>query len=224
MSAVTSSVPRAEHKRRFLGLFGARSGELPLISEEPASLFAESFRLLALNIQATLAFEARKSVAVMSGYSADGRSLIAANLALALAEEHRVLLVEDRREERASAYSLDELLTSMHGLHADAVPAEMQRGAGDRHVGIRLLPRPQQAMEPDGLDATIAAASEAGTYTIIDTAPALSASAAFQDARLAGNALYVIRRSAKDIDSMRRVREQLERLNVNIIGVLLNEY
>lgn len=224
MSAVTSSVPRAEHKRRLLGLFGARNGELPLISEEPASPFAESFRLLALNIQATLAFEARRSVAIMSGYAADGRSLIAANLALALAEEHRVLLVEDRREECASERSLAELLASMQSLHADRVPAEMQRGAGDRHLGIRLLARGEQATEPDGLDATITAASEAGTFTIIDTAPALSSSAAFQDARLAGNALYVIRRTTKDIDALRRVREQLERLNVNIIGVLLNEY
>jgi protein-tyrosine kinase len=225
MSVVIPSATRVERRKRFLGLFGSTDGRLRLISGDASSPFAESFRLLALNVQAALAYDARKSLAVMSGYAGDGRSLVAANLALALVEQHPVLLVDDRGHASGGHGSLAERFSAIRGDGFDRLPNEMRRTLGETlHRRVRVVGRPEEGAEPDELDTTIASASDAGMYTIIDTSPALSTSASYQDARLAGNALYVIRGTTTDVEALRRVREQLERLNVNIIGVLVNEH
>ena len=226
MSVVIPAAPQAARKRRRLTFFGGSASSLPLISADEASPFAESFRLLALNVRTMLAFEARRSVAIMSGYAKDGRSVVAANLAIALASEHRVLLVDERRRAFAGPGSLTELFRQAPGSAAQAIPGDMMRSVVDsRHPGVSIMPRLVDAGSPDDdLDAAITKASEAGMYTVIDTPPALTTTAAFEEAKLAGNVLYVVRGATTDLDAHRRVREQLERLNVNVLGILLNEH
>lgn len=226
MSVVIPAAPQAGSKRRMLGLRAPARSAQPLISAYPASPFAESFRLLALNVRTMLSFDARKSVAVMSGYAKEGRSLVAANLALALAEEQRVLLVDERRRAFAGPGSLTDLFRPGGENGAQRIPGEMRRSIVESaHPGVFIMPRLVDTGGPDDdVDAAIAQASDAGMYTIIDTPPALTTTAAFEEARIAGNVLYVVRDATTDLEAHRRVREQLERLNVNVLGILLNEH
>jgi Mrp family chromosome partitioning ATPase len=225
MSIAIPSAPGTTRRRKRLGFFGPASAEQPLISNDASSPFAESFRLLALNIQTLLAFDARKALVVMSGYAKDGRSVVAANLALALAEQHNVLLIDERRRGFAGPGSLTDIFRTGTVPADTMIPGEMQRSiVPTKHPRISIMPRlVDAASAEDDVEAAIARASDAGVYTIIDTPPALAASDAFAEAQMAGNALYVVRGATTDLDAHRRVREQLERLNVNILGILVNE-
>jgi hypothetical protein len=223
MSIAIPSAPGTERRRKRLGFFGPASAEQPLISSDASSPFAESFRLLALNIQTLLSFDARKALVVMSGYAKDGRSVVAANLALALAEQHDVLLIDERRRAFAGGGSLTEIFRSGAVPKDTMIPGDLQRSiVSTTHPRISIMPRIVDAAGDD-VEAAIGRASDAGVYTIIDTPPALTASDAFAEAQMAGNALYVVRGATTDLEAHRRVREQLERLNVNILGILVNE-
>ncbi len=226
MSVAIPAAPRIEGKRRFLGLFGSSSADQPLISDMQATPFAESFRLLALNVESMLAYDARKAVVVMSGYAKDGRSLVAANLALALSEQRQVLLIEESGRSSSLSHSLTRAVSSTLGAVGNGIPEDMRRSVvHTAHPRLYVMPRASQAgVTDEDVDAAVADASNAGMYTIIDSAPALSSSSAFREAQLAGNVLYVVRGTTTDVDAHRRVREQLERLNINVVGVLLNEH
>src|SRR5512141_3114899 len=152
----------------------ARRAQL-LISRHPSSPLTESFRLLAANVEALLAGNARRALVVVSANPGDGRSLVAANLAIALAEQHRVLLVdEDQR-------TLSRLFLSGSTLGRDGIPASLRRSVLETNqTGIYIKPGTDGAPQaPDDLASTIEVASADGMYTIIDSPPASQSSDAF---------------------------------------------
>jgi Mrp family chromosome partitioning ATPase len=191
-----------------------------LISRRPAGPLTESFRLLAANVEALLAGNARRSLVVVSAHPGDGRSLVAANLAIALAEQHRVLLVdEDQR-------TLSGLFLSGNRLQRDGIPASLRRSVLETNqMGIYIKPGADGAQPLHGdLASTIDHASADGMYTIIDSPPASQSSDAFLLAQRAENVLYVVRKDKASMELHRQIRRHLERLNANIIGLVLNEF
>lgn len=226
MSVVIPAATQADRRRRFLGLFGAQAGAQPLISRQSSAPFVESFRLLAMNVRMMLSDDPRRAVVVMSPYPKDGRSLVAANLAVALAEQDGVLLVEEQHHGRSRGRSLSDLFLSGHGTDQDGIPAAMRRAVLETgEVRVSFMPRPHdRAIAPGELDRAIAQARDAGMYTVVDSPPALSSSDGFFEAQAAGTVLYVARRTTTDLEVHRRIRDQLERLNVSILGIVLNEY
>jgi capsular exopolysaccharide synthesis family protein len=92
----------------FLGLIpGVREqdlekGKSPLISEAVAQNFAEAFREIRTNVMFSSADEGPRSVLVTSTQPSEGKSVVAANLALSLAQAGiRVLLIDaDMRKPR----------------------------------------------------------------------------------------------------------------------------
>ncbi|HEY5626235.1 MAG TPA: hypothetical protein VIT93_07075 [Dehalococcoidia bacterium] len=197
-------------------------GGTKLVSEHPASAFAESFRLLALNLQVMLAESENKAVAVISPYAGDGRSCIAANLAVTLGEAGHTLLVECSQDEDGS---LREMMLAERRNGAEAPAAIPVGSLATRHPGVWLLPGTVARVrnEPGALQEAAARASKDGIYTIVDTPPAAKSSTAFSLAREVGQAIYVLPSKTPDLDVHRRIKEQLERLDVRILGLVTDE-
>jgi Mrp family chromosome partitioning ATPase len=191
-----------------------------LISRRPSGPLTESFRLLAANVEALLAGDRRRALVVVSANAGDGRSLVAANLAIALSEQHRVLLVEE--DER----TLSRLFLSGNRLQRNGIPASLRRSVLETNqTGIYIRPGTEglQLLHHD-LASTIDVASADGMYTIIDSPPASQSSDAFLLAQRARNVLYVVRKDTASMEMQRQIRKHLERLNANIIGLVLNEF
>lgn len=222
MSVVIPSVSQVSRRLRLLSPFRSQAAPELLMSRQALTPFAESFRLLAMNVQAMLAASARKGVVVTSLYPGDGRSLIAANLAIALAAHSPVLLVEE------------DVATRPDGRRARMLPAEgrppangapeWMRGANAATNHSNLYVMSRAGINGTGLRAAVARASDAGMYMIIDSPPMLASSEPFLLAQEAGNALYVVRSKSGDIQAHRRVRDQLDRLHVNLLGLVMNDY
>ncbi len=193
-----------------------------LISRESSTPFAESFRLLALNVGSRLAGEPSKAVVVMSAYPADGRSLIAANLAIALAEHHPTVLGD--ADSRATT-PLASMFNPNGAGRGDDLPDELRQvvQAVDR-PRLWLTEMHQSQLDgANGLQEIIGAASGASIFTVIDSPPATISSEAFFLAREVRHVVYVVRRVSQDMEVHRHVQEQLRRLGARIIGLVVNE-
>ena len=197
---------------------GDERGRL-LISSNPEGPLAESFRLLAANVETLLARAARRTLVVASPNARDGRSLVAANLAIALSERNRVLLVEE--DSRTLSGLLSHSMVPRNG-----IPPELSRAVIETsQPGVYVKPRADGApLINEDLLATMSAASHDGMFTIIDSPPALQSSDAFLLARVAGNVLYVVRKDAAPIEVHRQVRKHIRLLDAQIIGLVLNEF
>lgn len=179
----------------------------------------EAFRLLAMNVNILLPSEGKRSVAIMSARPGDGRSFVAANLAIALAEETPTMLVEQIGDDMP----LRERLSGRRNAKNATIPDSLRDSVLEtdhRNVFLHTLAR---SAVSGGLSRITDTADDAGFISVVDTPPAQTSSGAFLLAREVGHVIYVARLEPQDMDVHRQIRNQLERLHVKIIGLLINE-
>ena len=192
------------------------------IGSQMATPMAESFRLLALNMRAMLRGAPHRGVVVMSASPRDGRSLVAANLAIALAEESKVLLIDG---DRRGGLPLAELVPPSGGGLAAELPEILRgRAAATGQPRVWLMELRSLAVDSgEYIQKMIEAASRAGLFVIVDSPPAQLSSEAFALASNVGQVLYVVRRRVQDMEVHGEIKEHLDRLNARILGIVLNE-
>ncbi len=188
----------------------------------PDSPYAESIRLLALNLRVILDKSNNKAVAVISPGAGEGRTSIAASLALMMAENNNSMLVEAGPEEDLHLRHLLRMESRNGADLPSAIPVEAQT-TGLR--GVWLLPSGLSRLNHDvsALKSLLADASQNGVYTIVDTPPAAASSGAFILAREVGQAIYVVHKKSQNLAVHRQVKEQLDRLGVRLLGLITNE-
>ncbi len=191
-----------------------------LISRRAEGAVAQSFRLLRANIEAILTHSTNRAIAVVSAHPGDGRSLVAGNLAVAFAEDHRVLLIEEEHG------ALSRLFRAGASQLRDGIPPELRRSVTETNrPGVYLMQWAEANQDNRyRIDDAIQAAAASDMYTIIDTPPTTLSSDGFLAARKAGNALYVMRAQNAGAPVHRRARVQIERLGSTVLGVVLNEF
>ncbi len=232
MAIVIPGVSQLQRWLSVLPVVGSRVATPDLLmNPESSGAFAESFRLLALNISVALTERPSKGVVVMSAFPKDGRSLIAANLASALAERGETMLHDG--DSRATT-PIGTMFT-WDGVNG-AAGRQGSRDIVELPEYLRELVQPVNRAQlwltggrssysgkAGRLDEILRTASGAGIVTVVDSPPASVSSAAFSLAQEAGQVVYVVRRVAQDMDIHRQIREQLRRLNVDIVGLVMNE-
>lgn len=196
--------------------------ELPRLAElPPDSPYGEAFRLLALNVSVILSERANKGVVILSAYPGDGRSSVAANLALALAQETSVLLVDGLGGEEGKLRDVFQKARNNSRPRPEAMPTQV---TPTNYANVWLLNGAASTLASLGqLSEAVQTASQSGIITIVDTPPAATSSASFSLAREIGQAIYVVRNRKQDMGVHQGVREQLRRLDVEILGLVLNE-
>ena len=202
---------------------GSASQEL-LVSSEAVGPFTESFRLIALTVNSMLSSHAdqRRGLAVISAYPGDGRTLIAANLAWALSAYGRVIVFDgDRLGENPIGEFMGAPANPSPKLPRGVRAAYTSNGQKDAWLdaGEDTIIRSSADLAD-----VVAMASAGGITCIVDTPPAIASSDAFEVAQKAGNAIYVMRDKVQDMEVHREIRKTLERLNVNLLGVVQNGY
>ncbi len=180
--------------------------------------FVEEFRVLALNVMAMLQGSRQKAITVFSHGRGEGRTLVAVELARALAGHTDVLLIGGH----PTAGGLHESVQLTHppnGSNGDgasrSIPPEYRR--------IPLSMDPRTAWREQDLWRRIEQASADGVTVIIDAPASESSSDAFMLAQRSKNVLYVIRNKPQDMAPHRRAMDHLRRLDTRILGIVLND-
>jgi protein-tyrosine kinase len=172
-----------------------------------------------------------KSLAIVSCGSGDGRSRLAAELAIVFAQAgERTLLVDadlrSPRQHELFCMSNASGLTSLHGdvtLLASAVPVH----AVENLFIVRSGPIPDASrslLVLRGLEGMLRVASTDFDVIILDT-PALDQYVDAQTISLAaGGALFTVRRNEVHVDRLREHADMLHDIGVNLVGSSFNTF
>jgi Mrp family chromosome partitioning ATPase len=231
------ALTRSQEHRTSSPPVATRADAGKLLTERADGEFVESFRVLALTTRRILDADKSKVLLVMSALPGDGRSTVAANLAIAMGEHHRVLLVDFRPESRGEAGWLEgAILNGGNGRSGVNGSPKGKAGLTDAsesmpgpllstpHPHVWFMDPAEGVLRSGSLSETIRAAGENGLYTIIDSPAALESSETYRLAEQVGKVLYVVRTTPQRKEDHERVREVLARLNADVIGLVVNEH
>ncbi len=206
----------------------ARGGALTMLAD-PRSPAAEAYRSLAANLQFSYADRQLQTVGITSAAAGEGKSTTVANLAIALAEGGRRVIVIDADLRRPSLHTLfgvdrQEGLSNLWLVEQAQLPLLDTAAPGVRLLAAGGAPsNPLEVLASRRFDQVLALARAEADFVLVDTAPAgVLADAAVLAPRLDGMLLVVSAGRTKR-DLARRAREQLERVNANLLGVVLTD-
>ncbi|UCB50233.1 MAG: polysaccharide biosynthesis tyrosine autokinase, partial [Deltaproteobacteria bacterium] len=253
---VLGIIPQADIKDMIEGLKEKYPGGISLPDEKrmsylvshfvPKSMMSESFRALRTNVQFRDAEKKTKAIAVTSSSPQEGKTLVAINLAIAMAQARtKVLLVGsdlrkpglDKVFDVEMTPGLTDILMENHQWR-DTVKTVMDMAMGEmtqtqiiRTPGLDNLhfitsgaipPNPAELIDSPALTGFIEEAKEEYDVIIFDSPPILStADAAILGAKVDG-VLLVYRVGSVSRGLLKRSMAQLQQVKSNIMGVILN--
>ncbi len=218
-------------------------GAIPLLDDEEAeiedvehaarvashSLIAEAFRRVRTNIQFSGPADTQHTLLITSAGSEDGKTSVAINLAVTMAQGgQRVLLIDcnfrrpsiRRIFPTARPDGLSNVLTAQADfasvISATETPNLFVVSSG------RMPPTPADLLGSQAMRALLAEARQRFDRVILDGPPALLVSDAIVLAMLVDGVVVVARAEANSKGAIKRVREHLESINARIIGAVLN--
>ena len=201
---------------------------------------AEAFRMLRANLVYFNVDHQISSVLVTSSTPGDGKSTVSMHLAFAAAAAgSRTLLIEAdlrhptlaRRLGLPSDRGLSQLLAGQLKSFAQAVhrvPVAAQRSKGGVAPTIDALlsgpvpPNPTDLIESDRMQRVLDAAQERYDLVVIDTPPTSVVSDTIPLVKRVSGVIVVCRLGRTTRDSARHLHNQLENLEANTIGVVVN--
>jgi len=213
---VLGEVPRMSRR--------ARAGWALLGSAEPD--VAEPFRKLGLTVAHKCEEQGVKSLVITSPGRGEGKTTLAARLAVALSEEgRRVALVEAdfRRPAMFNHFPEDEDSGIAETLTNGGRPKPQAAAASLSIFQTGLFSGDVHGLVTSGALAVFLG-SLRGDYDliVIDTPPVLSFADASLLSRLADAALLVVRQGQTSLDELDQARAALEGIQVNVLGSVVN--
>ena len=196
---------------------------------DPHSPAAEAYRSLAANLRFAYADRQLQTIGVTSAAPGEGKSTTVANLAVALAEGGGRVIVIDadlRRPILHTLFGVEQQAGLANQLLGEQTPLLLQdtSAAGVRVLTCGPVPaNPLEVLASRRFDQVLALSRAQADFVLVDTSPAGAlADAAVLAPRLDGMLLVVAAGRTKR-DLARRAREQLERVNANLLGVVLTD-
>lgn len=197
--------------------------------------FSESFRLLRLRLEKAMARDGRKVLLVSSAIPGEGKTTIAVNLALALAEKGKLVLLMDcdlRNPSVVTTLDTPEYpLNSKYGI-VDVLSGSIRAGDAIQTTVVDNLhiisggpgQKSDKAvmLSQERMELLIQAAREQYDYVILDTPPCSMLSDASELAELAECGLLVIR---QDYASREQILDGVQHLadsKLPLVGCMLN--
>jgi non-specific protein-tyrosine kinase len=213
---------------RALATPGGGAAQLAVLAD-PHSPSAEAYRSLAANLQFAYADRQLQTIGITSAAEGEGKSTTVANLAVVLGQSGRRVIVMDADLRRPGQHTLfgvpreNGLADMLLGDLAE-LPLRDTGAAGVRVLTSGSVPgNPLEALGSRRFDQALALARAQADFVLVDTPPAGAlADVAVIAPRLEG-VLLVVSAGKTKRDMARRAREQLERVNANLLGVVLTD-
>jgi non-specific protein-tyrosine kinase len=196
----------------------------------PQSAAAEAFRSLRTNIQFASLDHTLQLITITSAGIDEGKSLVAANLAITMAQaEQRVILVDcDLR--RPALHTLfgvsnDSGVTSMlFANEGDAPPLQATSVPGLQLLASGPLPpRPADILGSRRMGEILQSLRGLADVVIIDTPPVLAVSDAVVLAPRVDGVILVMQAGRTRREPAKQARIVLEKAKAHIVGVVLND-
>ena len=215
-------------RQQRLGKVGGRDPGQLVLNGSASGIEGESFRMLQTNLQFLNADNSLRVVVVSSSQSGEGKSTVSANLALAVAElGKKVLLVDGdmRKPTQHKVWRQDnyEGLSNVLSGQSDhqAVVKEVQSNVFLLTAGV-VPPNPVVLLDSAQMTHLIDEWSQTYDLVIIDAPPLTVAADATLLASQAGGLLFVVRPGVADKESIEYAQEMITQSKIKVLGMVLN--
>jgi capsular exopolysaccharide synthesis family protein len=202
---------------------------------------AEAFRALRANLQYLGVKRPLHTIVVTSASPEQGKTTVAANLAIAIARSGASPIVIEgdlRRPRLAESFGLPDtgagLTTLLVGLaQSDDVVQRvaMQRGDGSPGVAVPisvlpsgpLPPNPSELLSSFQMRDLLEQLRRSYEYVLIDAPPLLPVADTLELARMVDGVVLVVRRNRASTDEARELRAIVERLEIHLVGAVFTD-
>ena len=198
------------------------------------SHYAEMFRVLRTSISLLGPASQRKITMITSALPSEGKTLVAANLAVALAQQGQRTLLVDFDLRKPSTHKMFGVSKSakpgMVDLLADNAGLEdvMHSTTGQENLTVILsgakAPNPGELLETTRLEALLKTFREHFDHIVIDTAPLLAVPDSRIIAPLVDNLALVVRAESTPRGAVKRVLQVLDSAGVTPEGIIFNGF
>jgi len=212
---------RADGEARFAGTE---------FQDEPQSSFAESIRTIRTGVALSGLDQAHQSLVVTSTVGGEGKSTVALNLAMALAQLGNVLLIEAdlRRPSLAKVFGVDATTPGLTDLVAGTAKVKecIRCIPGSMHVlfaGSSLPPDPLKVLSSERFADVLSKIVATYDSVVIDSAPVELVSDARILATKADGLIYVIKAGETPHQAVRQGLAALSETGAPLLGAVLNQ-
>jgi capsular exopolysaccharide synthesis family protein len=197
--------------------------------ENPRSTFSEAVRTVRTSVLLSAIDQPHKRLLVTSSVPGEGKTTLSVNLAHALGQMKRVLLIDaDMRRPAVhrGLAGLDDGPGLSHLVAGTASPAECVQRLGDGNVWVLpagpVPPNPQELLSSRRFEETLEQLSADFDHVVIDCAPACAVSDALVLSRLVHAVVYVVRSDRTPWQVADQGVRRLRRVNAPLIGAVVN--
>lgn len=201
-----------------------------IVHTHPMSMAAECCRTVRTNLMFMAAESPNKTMVVTSANPKDGKTTVATNIAIAMAQSgQRVLLVDTdlRRPRIHKAFDLDNRIGVTSVLLGQCTLAQVTRDVGVDKFSVvtcgPLPPNPAELLHTKQFARFLEEAAMQYDRVIFDSPPLQAVTDAAILASQCGGALLVVRTQATTRDSVTSAIRSLRDVHANLLGGVLND-
>lgn len=200
-----------------------------VMEELPMSVEAEAYRTLRSNLQYSIFDTECKVIAITSANPQEGKSTIAGNIALALAQcEKKVILIDCDLRKPSLHKKFN--LSNKTGITEIIIAKEAKIIIGEKYNEYLTIvtsgtrpPNPAELLGSRYMTNVLNALRKAYDYVILDTPPLEAVTDGQILAAHADGTILVVKAEATKKTSVHNAISMLKKVNARIIGVVLNE-
>ncbi len=207
------------------------AGMVQLYFDSSFNAFAEAVRSIRTSVVLSGLEKPHKITVVTSSLPGEGKTTISSNLALALGQMEKVVLVDAdmRRPSLANEYGLSKSLPGLSELVAGTARAEeciqrIEQANIDLITAGSVPPNPLDLLSSRRFEELLKRLSEKYDRIVIDSAPTQAVSDSMVLSTKADALIYVVKSDATPVNVAKNGVERLIRVGAPIIGAVLNQF
>ncbi len=219
-------------KKNYLGKKTAPR-QMHIISEATAPFgFVEAYRSLRTNLSFVSINNRYKKIIITSAIPEEGKSTVIINLAVSLAQEGKKVIVVDCDLRKPILHKYLKISNHSQGLSSILSGQPITEGLITTFKDLKISvlcagaipPNPSEMLGSGRMAKLIQALEAEYDYILFDTPPVSIVTDAAVLSRYADGVLLVVRQKHASIDTIKLAIKNLQAVNSNIIGTVLNNF
>jgi capsular exopolysaccharide synthesis family protein len=205
--------------------------KFPITAQEPRSSIAESFRSLRTNIQYASIDRPIYSLMITSPTPQDGKSTVAANLGVVLAQGDHQVIVIDADMRRPFQHRIFDLPNRI-GLTDTLIHPDVNVNGNFRTTSVENLsilttgdlpPNPSEVIGSDKMLEMIRQIEAIADIIVIDTPPVMAVTDPVILSTRVDGVIIIVRPGVTKLSAAIHTADQLKQVGANILGIVLND-